>query len=72
MELRQIRAIREADPPLRESILRRCERLDADLVAPIFRELDEVHPAVVLEAHFQTLAPNGPTIGAVLRRRELR
>ena len=66
-ELKRHRAIREADPPLRAAILRRCERLPGGVASPILRDLDEAHPDVVLEAYFTTLVPNMRTIGGVSR-----
>ena len=69
-ELRRHRAIRDADPELRLSILRRCERLPAEVAAPILRDLDQVHPAVVCESWFTVLVPNRPTLGHYRRARE--
>jgi hypothetical protein len=70
-ELSRRRAVREIDPPLREAILRRCERLPSSAAASIRADLDELHPAVVLETHFGALIPKDmPTVGAVRRRRE--
>jgi len=63
-ELARHRAIRDADPPLRAAILRRCDRLSADVAAPVLHALDEMHPEVVLESFFTTIVPNMPTIGA--------
>jgi hypothetical protein len=62
-ELRRHRAIRAADPPLRRAILRRAERLTGEAAKPILDALDELHPAVVLEAHFTVLVPDFPTVG---------
>jgi hypothetical protein len=65
------RAVREIDPPLREAMLRRCERLAPSAAAPILAELDELYPAVVLDAHFRTLVPEDrPTVGFYRRQRE--
>ncbi len=36
-ELARHRAIRDADPKLRAAILRRCDRLSADVAAPVRR-----------------------------------
>lgn len=69
VELRNRRAVRDADPPLREAIQRRCERLSAEEGSPILRDLDEVHPNVVLESWFQILVPNMPTVGWWRRHR---
>jgi hypothetical protein len=69
-ELRRHRTIRDADPELRAAIVRRCEKLPAAVANPILRDLDEVHPDVVLEAHFTTMVPNYPTLG-FYRRRDL-
>ena len=55
-ELSRLRAIRAADPELREVILRRCERLTPDQAAPVLAALDEVHPQCVLSAYFDVLA----------------
>ncbi len=63
-------AIRDADPPLREAILRRCERLDAAVALPVLAALDEIHPEAVLAAYFAELVPDRPTIGSVIRHRE--
>ncbi len=63
-ELERVRAIRAIDPPLRENILRHVNRLAPDVAAPILAALDEVHPALVLAVHFETIVPNRPTIGA--------
>jgi hypothetical protein len=68
-ELERLHAIRDADPELREAILRRCEHLDAVVAAPILAALDEVHPEAVIEAHFKSLAPNRATIGTIRRGR---
>ena len=62
-ELRRHRAIRDADPELRQAIIRRCERLPADVAAPVLEALNEVHPMVVLESYFTTMVPDMPTIG---------
>ncbi len=67
--LRWRRAIRDVDPPLRAAIRRRCDRLNAEVAAPIHDALDEVHPGIVLENWFTTLVPDFPTIGAVRRQR---
>ena len=69
MELAHRRAIRQADPALRAAIERCCAHLDPERAAPILAALDEVHPAVVLDAHFAELVPNHATIGAIRRRR---
>jgi hypothetical protein len=68
-ELKRHRAIRDADPELREAIVRRCQRLPADMAAPVLAAFDEVHPNVVCEAYFTTLVPDMRTIGAVRRCR---
>jgi hypothetical protein len=68
-ELRHRRAIRDADPPLRAAVERRCESLSADVAAPILQALDELHPAVVLESYFTTLVPDMPTVGWWQRHR---
>jgi hypothetical protein len=68
--LRWRRVIRDVDPPLRSAILRRCERLDGEVAAPIWDALDELHPGVVLEEWFTTLVPNLPTVGFCRRRRD--
>jgi hypothetical protein len=70
MELRRRHAIRDADPALRHAILRRCDRLDQAVAQPIRDALDELHPEVVLAAFLDVLAPDRPTIGAVIRHRE--
>jgi len=67
-ELRRHRAIRAADPMLRAAIIRRCEPLPAAVAASVLRDLDDVHPAVVLESYFTTLVPNMPTLGRYRRR----
>ena len=64
-ELQHRRAIREADPPLREAIIRRCEQLDPTVAAPILGALDSVHPGVVAESYFTILVPDKSTIGAI-------
>jgi len=65
--LERRRALHDVDPELREAIIRRCDRLPSDVAAPILVALDQMHPEAVLEAHFGTLAPRVPTIGAVRR-----
>jgi hypothetical protein len=62
-ELQHARAIRDADPPLRVAILRRCDGLSAEVAAPILTALDELHPEVVLEAYFTSIVPKMPTVG---------
>jgi len=69
MALQRRRDVRDIDPPLREAVMRRCERLDADVAEPILDQLDELHPELVLEAHFAVLVPNTPTVGAIGRDR---
>lgn len=54
---------------LSAAIRRRCDRLNAEVAAPIHDALDEVHPGIVLENWFTTLVPDFPTIGAVRRQR---
>jgi hypothetical protein len=66
-ELERRRAVRDADPELREAILRRCDALPSELAAPILVDLDELHPEVVLDAHFRTLVADRPTVGALRR-----
>jgi len=68
--LERRRAVCRIDPELRHAIEVRCARLTPDFAEPILRELSELHPAVVLDAHFHELVPNRPTIGAVIRHRE--
>jgi hypothetical protein len=63
MELRHRQAIRRADPELRAAIIRACDRLPSELAAPILVDLDEMHPAAVLDGHFRTLVADRPTIG---------
>ena len=71
MALERRRAVRRIDPELREAIIRRCERLPSSAAAPILADLDELHPAVVLETHFGALIPEDKlTVGAVRRCRE--
>ena len=72
MALERRRSVRRIDPELREAIIRRCERLPSSAAAPDpSRDLDELHPAVVLETHFGALIPEDKlTVGAVRRCRE--
>lgn len=54
-ELRRYRALREIDPHLRASIIRRCQALPSDVAAAILTDLDQRHPEAVLETHFEPL-----------------
>ena len=55
-ELERVHAVRAIDPDLYENIRRRCELLDDPADAePILRDLDQLHPALVAEIHFDTL-----------------
>lgn len=56
VELERLREVRQADPELREAIIRRCERLSPEDAAPILSALDEMHPDLVLKLHFEALA----------------
>jgi hypothetical protein len=66
----RLHAVRQIDPELRVAIVRRCNALPPSTAAPIRELLDELHPEAVLEAHFRTLVPDRPTIGAIRRRRQ--
>jgi hypothetical protein len=66
-EVERLRAVRTLDPELRADIMRHVDRLDPDVAAPILDALDRLPPAVVLEAYFETIVPNRPTIGAFPR-----
>jgi hypothetical protein len=70
MALRRRRAVRDADPELREAIIRHCDRLPSEVAAPILVDLDEMHPAAVLDGHLRTLVADRPTIGAFRRARQ--
>jgi hypothetical protein len=72
MEVARLHAVRRIDPELRDAIVRRCEALAPSTAAPILEALDRVHPEAVLEAHFATLVPDRPTIGAIRRRQLVR
>lgn len=59
------KATREADPELREAILRCCGALaDRERAATIRAELDQAHPAIVLEANWRVLIGNRPALGS--------
>ena len=70
-ELERRRELRDADPELREAIMRRCDYLSSDKAAPILVALDQVHPALVLEIHFTVLA-SATALAAVRNRQENR
>jgi hypothetical protein len=70
MQLERRRAVRNIDPELRSLIRKRCERIAGDIAAPILAELDELHPGLVLEVHYQVLVPNRATIGAIRRQQD--
>lgn len=55
----RIKRTREADPTLREDILRLLPRLSPALSDAIRQQLDEVHPAAVLMAHRRELVDAG-------------
>ncbi len=55
---------RQIDPELRRDILRVAAKVAPELVAKLERELDEAVPAAVLEAHFNELIEDRPTLGA--------
>ncbi len=64
---RQVDALwrhRRIDPELRADILRVATRIAPELVEQIEVELDIATPAVVLEAHFNELIEDRPTLGA--------
>jgi len=68
--LERRRALRRIDPELRQAIARRCDTLAPSTAAPILEALEELHPEVVLEAHFRELVGDRPTLGAIRRGRE--
>ena len=68
-EIRRRHDVRQCDPELRAAITRQCALLAPDVAGPILDRLAEVHPAVVLAAHFAELVPDKVTIG--WRRRHL-
>lgn len=63
-KVEKAKATREADPELRAAILRRAEALDPSFAAQMRDQLDEAHPAVVLEAHFRDLIADMPALGS--------
>jgi hypothetical protein len=68
-ELECLRAIRAVDPELRHAIERRLDELGPAIAEPIRASLDEMHPEIVLEAHFKTLVVDTPSLGAIRRGR---
>jgi hypothetical protein len=59
---------RKIQPELRRDLLRVAAKVDPDLVPQLKRELDEVVPSAVLEAHQDELIPDRPAFGAFPRR----
>lgn len=55
-ELERVHTIRQADPELREAIVRRCDGLHPDDAERVLAALDLAHPSAVLEAFFDLLA----------------
>lgn len=55
---------RSADPQLRADILRLLPRVPPEIAANIRQELDEVHPAVVLNDYWRYLIRNRPALDA--------
>lgn len=47
------------DPELCLAILRRCQKLDPAVAAPVLEALEDLDPEVVLEAYFDVLAKSG-------------
>jgi hypothetical protein len=75
-ELERVHRIRQVEPELRENILRALDRaveigrLNEGNAEAIRAELDEVDPAVVLEAHWGDLIPDRPAPDTSSFRRE--
>jgi hypothetical protein len=69
MQLQRRQAIRKTDPQLRAAIIRICDRLPSEVSAPILMDLEEMHPATVLDGHFSTLVGDRPSLGAIRRQR---
>lgn len=58
--------LKAVDPDLRLAIVKRCAFIKNRTAAEAIRgELEEFHPALVLENHWRELIPNRPALGSI-------